>query len=388
MRSIPEKLDVLLIQRADTSFFPPTISQANILTKMGLRVGLLDGCNQSDKLSALDPNVILLRPLYHDDRGGNVVFTSFFMKVLRVSRPSVCISYDVVAAVLLGMVIYKGKKVFHFHEFPGDYEENVPLLYRFQSEIAIRLSRKADLLVLADSHRASAFYYANKLTEFPETVRNCPATLKYPPSGRLRKSLRDIGFEPKWIVLFQGAMSVNYYADNIVDSIPFWPEGSSFIFVGKVQENVRIDLESAAREHGVSDRMIFIGSVPYNELFSYTVDADIVLTMIKPVTFNFRHMAGASNKRFEGMACGIVQISNLGPGMKELIQDNGVGVCVDPEIPENIGNAVTELLLDPERRKKMGKKARSLHLTRFNYEQEFQPVQNKVLKWCRESNEG
>jgi len=384
---MPEKLDALLVQRADCSFYPPTINQANILVRSGLRVGLLDGCNQSGQLSSLDSKVVLLRPLCGCRGHESLNFVLFFLKVLKVSEPSVCISYDVIASLLLGMSFYKGKKIFHFHEFPGDYEEKVSIRYHLQSKLVARLSRKVDSLILADSHRASAFYYANKLTEFPCTVRNCSATLKQLPNGQLRKTLRAKGVEPKWIVLFQGAMSVNYYVDKIVASMRFWPEGSFFVFIGKVQEDVRTNIDRIAQRYGVIDRIVYVGSVPYKEIFSYSIDADIALTMIKPVTFNFRHMAGASNKRYEAMACGIPQVSNIGPSMKELIEDNSVGVCIDPENPENIGRAVTELLSNPELRKEMGEKARALHLAQYNYEQEFRPVQHKVIEWCQEKNE-
>lgn len=382
------KVDVVLIQRADTSFYPPTINQANLLAKSGLSVALIDGGIFSNKITFLDERVQLIRSKNETHNRGSLIFSNLVRKFIRTAKPAVCIAFDVPAASLLALLPYRGKKIFHFHEYLCDYDGGESLFHRMQNKFVVFASTFVDLIVFPDSHRASMYYREYRLLRYPEVVRNCPVKIDSLPPGILKVLLEKKGISAKWIVIFQGAISTNYYADHIVASMAFWPDGAVMVFIGSVTSVVRDQLEQTAKELGVFHRLIFLGKIPYAELFSYTVDADVAFTMIKPVIITFRHMAGASNKRYEAMACGVPQISNLGPGMVELIEDHGIGVCIDPEKPENIGMAITELLMNPERRQLMGKRARELYLNRFNYDLEFSPVLNKIQKWCREPNEG
>jgi glycosyltransferase involved in cell wall biosynthesis len=151
------------------------------------------------------------------------------------------------------------------------------------------------------------------------------------------------------------------------------------VFIGPINADYKKYLVNLCSN---KKRLIFIGQMPYVDLFSYTVDADISFTMIKPINFNFLNMAGASNKRYEMMTCGVPQISNIGPGMKELIEDNVVGVCIDPDDVSNITRAVNMLLANKEIRVSMSENGRKKHLELFNYELEFRPVIDKITKWC------
>lgn len=120
--------------------------------------------------------------------------------------------------------------------------------------------------------------------------------------------------------------------------------------------------------------MVFLAPVQYRDLFTYTVDADLCLTLLRPKTLNFKYSAGASNKRFESMACGVPQVSDSGPGLRGLIENTGVGVCLPRLEPEALGRTVSLLLENDDGRSRMGRRARRLHLERLNYETEFEPV--------------
>jgi glycosyltransferase involved in cell wall biosynthesis len=65
--------------------------------------------------------------------------------------------------------------------------------------------------------------------------------------------------------------------------------------------------------------------------------------------------------------------------MYELIEANGVGLCVDPENPEEIGRQVAYLLGNETLRRKMGEQGRRLHLEEYNYEVQFEKVLNTVV---------
>ncbi|MDP3919969.1 MAG: glycosyltransferase [Candidatus Omnitrophota bacterium] len=269
--------------------------------------------------------------------------------------------------------------VHHYHDYLG-YGERERLWSGVQDIMAARRSQGANLVVVPDKHRKEFMQNLTPLKNARiEVVNNCPRRVEVLPRGRLRRDLRKLGVDAKHIVFFQGVVCSNYYAERIVESVRWWPDDAVMVFLGRVDESFRRELAVIAGRAGVSKRVIFLGHLTYKNVFSYTVDADLAFGMPKPVSLNFKYMAGASNKRFEYMACGVPQISNAEPGVKELIDLNGIGVSVNAEKPRDIAEAVKGLLGDEKRRRTMSEKARKLHLTLYNYDVQYRPVLDAIL---------
>jgi glycosyltransferase involved in cell wall biosynthesis len=180
-------------------------------------------------------------------------------------------------------------------------------------------------------------------------------------------------------VLFQGTLSLNNCPFEIIQSMPWWPPDAGIVFLGPSPPEYRTSLLECAAELRLSDRVLFLERVAYQDLFRYTVDADICLTISRPTTPTWKYNAGASNKRFEAIACGVPQITNWGPGLSTLIEGNGVGKCIKSLSPDAIGKAVADLLSDPSMRSEMSRRARDLHLRLLNYETEFQPILDFIM---------
>lgn len=384
--------DVVLIQRASINFYPPTINQANLLAESGLKVAILDG-GVGPKPISLNPTIRLIRPLDNRIKGkitsnisligrvfDNIRFTMSVQQSMDANNVRVRIGYDSpVIATFLGRKA-TSFTICHFHDYPEPLGEGY--MADLRNKLARRFSRISDMVVMPDYYRAVAFLQEENLRQLPVVVPNCPRILLELPAGQLRPMLVKKDCGNKRLVLFQGAISKNYYADKIIESMPWWPTDSVMVFVGPVKNPLQNELIDIANQLGVLDRIVFIPQVPYAELFKYTVDADLAFSMIKPFSFNFAHMSGASNKRYEYMACGIPQITNHGPGVKELIEQSGAGICVDPEVPEEIGQQVSYLLNNDHLRKEMSTKARKQHLVQYNYEQQFIPVLEKITTIC------
>jgi glycosyltransferase involved in cell wall biosynthesis len=138
-------------------------------------------------------------------------------------------------------------------------------------------------------------------------------------------------------------------------------------------------------EVGVAERLVFLGSVPYTEALHLAAGATVGCSLVADQNDpNWTYSAGAINKRFEYMAVGLPQLADCGIRVPELVEQTGCGLCVPSDSPEAIGQALSKLILNEAMRKEMGTRARQLHLERFNYETEFQPVMRQVLAWLRE----
>jgi glycosyltransferase involved in cell wall biosynthesis len=83
-------------------------------------------------------------------------------------------------------------------------------------------------------------------------------------------------------------------------------------------------------------------------------------------------MAGASNKPFDYLACGLALLVSDTPEWTDLYS----GCCrpADPESAESIVAAVRAWLADPGSARAMGEVGRQRVLTAWNYETRFEPV--------------
>lgn len=86
------------------------------------------------------------------------------------------------------------------------------------------------------------------------------------------------------------------------------------------------------------------------------------------------HTNGYAIKMFEYMAAGIpVIVSNI-PTWTPVIEQHDAGICVDPEDPDAVANAVITLRDNPQRAAEMGRNGRRAVLEHYNWE-----AQAKIL---------
>ena len=164
----------------------------------------------------------------------------------------------------------------------------------------------------------------------------------------------------------------------------YWPPEALCVLAGISTTGFKGHLQDEAESLGFGARLVFLGVPDPAENWSLRTGADVAATLLVPHCLTTRFCAGASNKRFETMAVGVPQVSDRNPGVPELVERNGVGLCAPHDNPEAIGRAVARLLNDAPLRREMGERARRLHLERYNYEREFAPVLQLLLETVAE----
>lgn len=393
MKERHDEIDVLLAQRSSTDFYPPVINQANLLAESGLKVLLIDG-GKGPHGFPMQKLVKVERPMTKSSgygfrlmkrAVGAITFTAAVRGAQRRLCPKVLIAYEppaILSALSPGR--FPGRTIYHLHEHRD-------LVYRGEkkADLQYRLTfsrlKKAEYVITADSHRAGLLIKQAGLAEDKTlTVRNCPRLMKERPQGGvLKKVLLSMNINPAAPVLFQGSIGESYYISEIIRSVKDWPREAALILIGRVDEECKKRLYSVAASAGVRQRVVFLGEIPYHRLFDYTVDAAAGLALVRPENNSFRYCAGAGNKRFEFMACGVPVIANKGPGMKKLVEDTESGICIDPEQPGAISRAVNDILTDAARARYMGQRGREAHLSRFNYETEFAFLRERIIQFCR-----
>jgi glycosyltransferase involved in cell wall biosynthesis len=105
-------------------------------------------------------------------------------------------------------------------------------------------------------------------------------------------------------------------------------------------------LETEARAAGVADRVLFPGPVRQEEMAAWYRTADIFLSLLD--------RTNAANPVFEAMACGCPVVALDAGTTRAVVRDGETGVVLPFQDLPRLGHVLRDLLLDGERRRRLG----------------------------------
>jgi glycosyltransferase involved in cell wall biosynthesis len=395
-------LDVLAVIRAPLEQYPPSLNQVALMAEAGLRVGVVEASHPDFKPHGFKSGCQVKRfqpcrhtLLYKEPTPTWPIrvwrifsFAAAVRRIIRQRRPRVVIAYDPPAMHMAGRLWKQGDGpwlIWHFHELVL-HADGGGYLTRRSVKLSLENGHCPDLVIFPDQFRAESFKAATALARPPSVVFNCPRLLREVPQETLTEKLKGLGLPAVGpIIYFHGWIGPNNFLENLVRALSGTSGSTTLVLVGPVAETYKKSLMKEAETCGVGRRVIFLGLIPLAQLDGFAAGASVGVSLFSPTTddLNLRFLAGASNKRFQYMAVGLPQVANSGPGMIDIIEKPGCGLLVNPASVEEIGRAITRLLKDQALRQRMSESARRAHLNEFNYENQFAPVLEKILGWCR-----
>lgn len=127
--------------------------------------------------------------------------------------------------------------------------------------------------------------------------------------------------------------------------------------------------QEKANALGLSERVIFLGDVPDEDLPALYASADIFVLPANSRAEAFGKVL------LEAMASGLPCITTeLGTGTSYVVQDGVTGLVAPPRQPAALANAIKTLLKDESLRRQMGERGRRRVLQQFTTEQMVQKV--------------
>jgi glycosyltransferase involved in cell wall biosynthesis len=134
---------------------------------------------------------------------------------------------------------------------------------------------------------------------------------------------------------------------------------------------------ATASELGVLDRLDVVGALPSRAEMLQKARQCRVGIAFMPTTSNDRNeraMAGASNKAFDYLACGLALLVSDLPEWKAMFVEPGFGLSCVPEEPESIREALRWFFENREHTRSMGQRGQSRIASEWNYETQFGSV--------------
>jgi glycosyltransferase involved in cell wall biosynthesis len=141
--------------------------------------------------------------------------------------------------------------------------------------------------------------------------------------------------------------------------------------------NGRKDLEELVLTLGMKDDVIFTGQVPFSEVPHYIASAYTCISFVPPLDI---YKVSSPTKMFEYMSMGKPVLANEEiPEQKEVIVDSGGGILVKFN-EKSLSDGIVEILNNPEKANRMGKKGREWIVKNRSYENMARKVEKIYLK--------
>lgn len=130
-------------------------------------------------------------------------------------------------------------------------------------------------------------------------------------------------------------------------------------------------LEEACRTVPGWPQVEFLGWQSRSQVAALLTGARVGLVLVHPVP---HYQANYPVKLFEYMAAGLPVVASDLPNCRQIVEEAGCGLVVDPLDPKEIADAVRWLLENPDRAEEMGRRGRSAVEDRYNWRREGQTL--------------
>jgi glycosyltransferase involved in cell wall biosynthesis len=376
---------VLYVQYTNPGAYPPLVRGASLLAESGAEVLMLGTrVRDTDALSVVPTTGITVRLMDQAPEGWRLKahyarYAAWVAREARTWKPDWVYASDLLSAPIalaLG-ALARARIVYHEHDAPADDPAN--WVIKRYLDARRRLLRDADLVVTPNAER-SARLAALAGGRGVLTVWNCP---RRPARGRSWRQSDDV-----LRVVYRGSVNPVRLPLAAIEAvaradIPVTLDVAGYETFGSRGYLAKI-ADHAAR-WGAGNRVRVLGTVPEGELDVICEQCDVGLALMPIASSdeNMRHMAGASNKAFEYLACGVTPLVSELPDWRQMFVEPGYALACNPTDAESIDSALRWAAGHRAVVREMAARGWDRLRLDWNYEAQFAPVLNAM--WDRQA---
>jgi colanic acid biosynthesis glycosyl transferase WcaI len=240
------------------------------------------------------------------------------------------------------------------------------LLHRTLGAIAGFLYRRSDrIVVVSPAFKVHLIRYWNVPAEKIFIVENGVEADLFrldPAALEMRKQLK---LEDRFLICYIGTMGNAHGLDTLIAAAGQLQTAlpkAMFLLIGEGAEKERImDLAAAQGLNNIQ----FLGQQLRERIPAYVSSADLCLVLLKKTEL-FKTVI--PTKLLEYMACERPVVIAVDGQARQIVEEAGAGVFVEPENSEALVKAILDLAEDPERRRQMGVSGRQYIVKNYSRE--------------------
>ena len=377
---------VLYVQYTNPGVYPPLVRGATLLAESGAQVRMVGTRVRDTGALDVSPSTgIEIRLMREAPDGWRLKahyarYGAWVAREAAAWKPDWIYASDLLATpiALAAAAFTRARVVYHEHDAPATPRPS--WVIKRCLDARARLLHAASILVTPNADR-SAHLSAAAVGRHVFTVWNCP---------RRPTSVRHLTRAPDVLrVVFCGSINAERLPLTVVEALamakcPVTIDVAGYETVGS--RGYVAALAEHARRHGVGQRVRFLGTVPENDKSVVFEQCDIGLALMPMASSdeNMRHMAGASNKPFEYLSCGVVPLVSDLPDWRRTFVEPGYALVCDPSRAESIAAAYAWAVENRATVREVAMRGGERLRLDWNYEAQFAPVLDAMWGRSRE----
>lgn len=291
------------------------------------------------------------------------IFPIVLRKILRYPKKTIVHFHDP-ELIILGLIF----KIFGYKVI-YDVHEDVPADISVKDWLPIIL-RKPIAVIAGWLEQLAVFFFDGIVVVVNDVQLRLNSDHTYLiqnfPIIESENNSKDNAYNKEGNLLYVGDISKIRGAVEMVDAIEeIGPDyGRKFVLAGKFSPP---ELEEELTNRRGWEYTNFCGWISRDDLTKHLSQSALGLVILYPEP---HHIKSQPNKLFEYMYGGIPMVSANLPRYKEIIDEIGCGVTVDPTNLDEIKSGIKYILENPEEAKLMGQRGKRAVIERFNWDQE------------------
>jgi len=213
--------------------------------------------------------------------------------------------------------------------------QHTPLKKRIWEGLEKRIVPKLKYCITVNQSIAN--WFNKKYGADFKVVRNIPDKI----SVTAIKDRYDLNLpQDKKIILLQGAgINIQRGAEEAIDAMQ-WVENALLLIIGggDAIKNLELRIKNA----GLQEKVMMLPKMKPEELYHYTCNANIGLSLDKDTNINYRF--SLPNKLFDYVYAGVPVLASALPEIQAFIDKYYIGVCIKSHDPQHIAEMMNFML--------------------------------------------
>jgi glycosyltransferase involved in cell wall biosynthesis len=180
--------------------------------------------------------------------------------------------------------------------------------------------------------------YREKFNIEMGVVRNAPMLTLMP---HLDEKPYDFG--GKKMILYQGAVNVGRGIEWVIDAMPYL---DNVVYCIAGSGDVFEEIEAKIERMNLQDRVILLGRIPMEELYRYTVSADLGLCLLENRGLNYYY--SLPNRIFDFALAGVPILATDFPEIRNVVESYHLGALTSSSEPVDLAREIMKILNESE----------------------------------------
>ncbi len=293
-----------------------------------------------------------LNPLFSKGIGMYTFFTLFlffrlFIIVLKNKNKNKKIllyanDLDTLAPNFLISKIFRTYLIYDSHELFTEVPElqNRPIKKKIWESIEKYIVPKLSLAITVNESIAKIYQEKYKIQFY--AIRNVPELLEI-QQVKTREEL-NLPLHKKIIILQGTGINIHRGAEELVQAMQYIDDNYFLLIIGG--GDVIHHLKLLTKQLNLNNKILFLDRMSPQELYHYTVNSDIGISIDKPTNLNYIY--SLPNKIFSYIQAHVPILASRLPEIENIINHYQIGSFIDKHQPEHIAQRIKETIQHPQ----------------------------------------